>query len=26
MDHVWSVWNRTGVVWCLYADINYRSG
>lgn len=22
-DHVWSVWNRTGVVWCAYPDINY---
>ncbi|MGW4064075.1 peptidase inhibitor family I36 protein [Amycolatopsis sp. NPDC004747] len=24
-DHVWSVWNRTGVVWCTFADINYAS-
>lgn len=22
-DHVWSVWNRTGVVWCAYPDNNY---
>ncbi len=22
-DHVWSVWNRTGVVWCAYPDINF---
>ncbi|MEU7524393.1 peptidase inhibitor family I36 protein [Saccharothrix sp. NPDC042600] len=22
-DHVWSVWNRTGEVWCTYPDINY---
>ena len=21
-DHVWSVWNRTGVVWCAFPDIN----
>jgi peptidase inhibitor family I36 len=24
-DHVWSVWNRTGVVWCAYPDINFAS-
>lgn len=22
-DHVWSVWNRTGVTWCAYPDINF---
>jgi hypothetical protein len=22
-DHVFSVWNRTGVVWCAYPDINH---
>lgn len=22
-DHVWSVWNRSGELWCTYPDVNY---
>ncbi|MFD6073061.1 peptidase inhibitor family I36 protein [Amycolatopsis lurida] len=25
-DQVSSAWNRTGVVWCTYIDINYTGG